>query len=57
MRNFLGKNCKIRLSVGGFAPESPLASGGCVITPACYYNSVEFVSSAKCVFSALKRTK
>jgi len=50
---FLGKNCKNRLSVGCSAPEPPLGFGGWpdprVVTPAYYFNSVEFVSSAKCI--------
>jgi len=50
----LGKNCKNRLGIGGYAPEPPFASGGWrqnhrVVTPVYYYNFVEFVSSAKCI--------
>jgi len=58
MRYFLGKNCKNRLSVGGSAPESPFASGGSdprVVTPAYYYNFVEFISSGECILSRLKK--
>jgi len=54
---FLGKNCKNRLSVGGPPPPPPLTSRGLgaalpdlhVVTPAYYYNFVEFVSSGKCI--------
>jgi len=54
---FWKKNCKNRLRVEGSAHERPLASGACglrVATPAYYYNPVDFVSSAKFVFSLKK---
>jgi len=53
---FLEKDVKNRRSVGGSAPELPLASGGCwrrsqtpaLLLPPYYYNFVKFISSAKC---------
>jgi len=58
---FLRKNCKNRLSVGGFALEPPAAGDSGSRPPRCYsrllLQPVGFVSSAKCIFSALKRTK
>jgi len=57
VRIFLEKKTKNRLSVGGPASEPPFSSGGSspdprVVSPAYHYNFVQFVSSAKCVFSA-----
>jgi len=44
---FWGESCKNRLRFGGSDPS--------VLTPACYYNFVEFVSSAKCIFFRSKK--
>jgi len=44
---FLEKDVKNRLSVGGPAPEPPLADPH-VVTPAYYYNFVKFIFSTKC---------
>jgi len=56
--HFLGKNCKSgRLSVGGSAPRTPICLRRLgapppdprVVTPAYYYNFIEFVSNVKCI--------
>jgi len=49
----MGKNCNL-LGVGGFAPRIPVGirrldtppPNPRVVTPACYYNFVQFVSNA-----------
>jgi len=55
MRIFGKKIVKIRLSVGGSAPEPLFASGGWGLRlqtpalPAYHYNFVKFIFSVKCV--------
>jgi len=59
------KKCKSRLNVRGSAPRTPvglrrlwvpLPDSG-VVTPAYYYNIVEFVSSTKCGLLPEEKTK
>jgi len=61
---FLGKYCKHHLNVGGLRPRTPVylrrlgapPSDPRVVTPAYYYNFVEFVSSVKCILFRSKKT-
>jgi len=65
MRIFLGKNCKNRLSVGGYAIEPPFASGGwglCPQTPALLRPPIIITLSSlflvlNAFYSAQKRNK
>jgi len=61
---FMGKTVKIVSSSGAPPPNPrlPPAAGGSasdprLVIPACYYNSIEFVSSAKCILFRSKKNQ